>query len=163
MSDVQDACSAGQYLSFQLAGSACAVPIRSVREIRIWEALTAIPQAPHWLRGVLNLRGSVVPVMDLRAHMELGAVEVGRATVILIVEHAEHLLGLLVDAVSDVEDITCEQISSASEAAGALAAGTVRGIALLDERVLMLLDVAVLVVAVDERLIGTSVSCAAAA
>ena len=103
-----------QYLTFALGSEMFAVGILNVKEIIEYGNLTEIPMMPAFIRGVINLRGSVVPVIDLAARFGGSQTEVGRRTCIVIVEveddDAKHDIGIMVDAVSEVLDIPCSEI-----------------------------------------------------
>lgn len=104
MSD--EASESADFLSFQLAGELYGVEIKDVEEIRVWERPTPIPRAPDFVCGVINLRGMIVPVVDLRLRFSVGAREYLPTTVVIVLrfndEDRERLMGLVVDAVSDV-------------------------------------------------------------
>lgn len=91
-----------QYVSFTVADCLYGVEITRVREIKGWSEPTNLPNAPHAMRGVLNLRGVVVPVFDLRCRFGRGTTDVGPSHVVIIVALGERLIGILVDAVSDI-------------------------------------------------------------
>lgn len=91
-----------QYVSFTVAGGLYGIEITRVREIKGWSEPTNLPNAPHSMRGVLNLRGVVVPVFDLRCRFGRGSTEVGPSHVVIIVALGDRLIGILVDAVSDI-------------------------------------------------------------
>jgi purine-binding chemotaxis protein CheW len=91
-----------QYVSFTVAGGLYGIKITNVREIKGWSEPTDLPNAPQAMRGVLNLRGVVVPVFDLRCRFGRGATEVGPSHVVIIVTLNERHIGILVDAVSDI-------------------------------------------------------------
>ncbi len=94
------------FLSFCLAGELYGVDIRDVEEIRVWERPTPIPRSPHFIKGVINLRGMIVPIMDLRLRFDIGNADYLPTTVVLILrsmtESEERLTGIVVDAVADV-------------------------------------------------------------
>lgn len=94
------------FLSFKLAHELYGVEIKDVEEIRVWERPTPIPRAPEFVRGVINLRGMIVPVVDLRSRFSVGKCEYLPTTVVIVLrysdEEGERLMGLVVDAVSDV-------------------------------------------------------------
>ncbi|WP_434358477.1 chemotaxis protein CheW [Parasalinivibrio latis] len=94
------------FLSFCLGDELYAVDIKKVEEIRVWENPTPIPKSPHYLCGVINLRGMIVPIMDLRSRFELGEAEYLPTTVVLILRAGEEAgnrtMGIVADAVSDV-------------------------------------------------------------
>lgn len=98
-----------QYLTFMMAQEEYGIEILSVQEIRGWEAMTSIPNAPDYVKGVINLRGTVVPVIDLRLRFQLEKVDYSDITVVVIVkvliEDNEKIMGIVVDAVSDVYNL----------------------------------------------------------
>src|SRR5215470_16582614 len=98
-----------QFLTFKLAGEEYGVGILTVQEIRGWSAVTAIPHSPPWVLGVIDLRGVVVPVIDLRRRFELEPATFGPSTVVIVIRVSsggeERTVGLVVDAVSEVYDI----------------------------------------------------------
>lgn len=104
MSD--EASESADFLSFQLAGELYGVEIKDVEEIRVWERPTPIPRAPDFVCGVINLRGMIVPVVDLRLRFAVGTREYLPTTVVIVLrfydQDRERLMGLVVDAVSDV-------------------------------------------------------------
>ncbi|WP_283130007.1 chemotaxis protein CheW [Enterovibrio norvegicus] len=97
------------FLSFDLAHELYGVDIKAVEEIRVWESPTIIPRAPKFILGVINLRGMIVPIMDLRVRFNIGVVEYLPTTVVLILRAGEaagnRMMGIVVDAVSDVIDM----------------------------------------------------------
>lgn len=95
--------SSGQELiSFRIGAQEFCVDIMAVREIRGWTPATPLPQAPPYVRGVINLRGAVLPIVDLAARLGLGVTEPSERNVIIVVRIGHRLIGLLVDAVSEV-------------------------------------------------------------
>lgn len=110
---------AGQYLSFQISGDEYAVPVLKVREIIEYNELTRIPQAPPAVRGVINLRGNVVPVIDLAKKFGFAEANVTRWTCIVVLEVLQDneiaVLGVLCDAVSQVIDLTDDLIEPPPE------------------------------------------------
>ena len=130
-----------QHLTFSLAGEEYGVDILSVREIRSWSRVTRIPQTPRYLLGVLNLRGAIVPVMDLRLRFGLEREAYGDSTVVIIVAVAERLFGIVVDAVSDVADIDLAAIKPVPDLGAIVDTRYLRGLATHVERMVMLLDV----------------------
>ena len=103
--------SVGQELiSFRIGEQEFCVDIMAVREIRGWTQATPLPQAPSYVRGVINLRGAVLPIVDLAARLGLGATEPSVRNVIIVVRIGHRLVGLLVDAVSEVLTATADMI-----------------------------------------------------
>ncbi len=94
-----------QFITFTLGAQEYGVDIMLVREIKGWTETTALPQAPHYVRGVINLRGIIVPILDLRARFGMGPTEPSRMHVVIIVTTAARTTGLLVDAVSDIVSV----------------------------------------------------------
>jgi len=135
---------AQQFLTFKLAGEEYGVGILSVQEIRGWSAVTAIPHAPVWVLGVIDLRGVVVPVIDLRRRFELDAAEFGPATVVIVIRVAagaqERTVGLVVDAVSEVYDIEESSFQALPDLGSVASSEVVRGLAQADGKTIILLD-----------------------
>jgi len=136
-----------QYLTFELAQERFAVPVLSVQEIRGWEPVAKIPHTPHYVHGVINLRGAIVPIVDLRARLAMAPTEMTSTTVVIVTSAtvgagAPVVVGWVVDAVSDVADVAADQVRPAPEMCGAQIARCLRGIASVDDRLAMLLDVA---------------------
>jgi len=130
-----------QQLTFSLAGEEYGVDILSVREIRGWSRVTRIPQTPAHLLGVLNLRGAIVPVLDLRLRFGLAREGYDDSTVMIVVAVAERLFGIVVDAVSDVVDIDPAAIKPVPDMGAIVDTRYLKGLATHVERMVMLLDV----------------------
>jgi len=101
-----------ELISFRIAEQEFCVDIMAVREIRGWTAATPLPRTPDFVRGVINLRGAVLPIIDLSARMGLGAIEPEARHVIIVCRISGQMVGLLVDAVSDILTITDELIQA---------------------------------------------------
>lgn len=132
---------ATQYLSFTLSDEDYAVELLKVQEIRGICPITPLPQAPHHVRGVMNLRGAVVPVIDLRAALGLPLVEYGKFTVIVVLSVRGRTMGFVVDAVSDVLSVDATAIEKTPDLGSRIDASLVQGIARSQERFVLLLDV----------------------
>lgn len=130
-----------QQLTFALAEEEYGVDILAVREIRGWSHVTRIPQAPDYLLGVLNLRGAIVPVMDLRLRFGLERESYDDTTVMIVVAIGERLFGIVVDAVSDVIDIDPSAIKPVPDMGAVVDTRYLKGLVTHEERMLMLLDV----------------------
>ena len=141
--DTRDA--AGQYLTFMLAGEEYGVEILKVQEIKGWSSVTPIPNTPEHVLGVLNLRGAVVPIVDLRKRFTLESIPYGPTTVIIVVkmlnDAQERTVGLVVDAVADVYRLEGEEIQNAPDMGTAIHTEFVRGLATVQEKMVILLDV----------------------
>jgi purine-binding chemotaxis protein CheW len=138
-----------QFLTFRLAGEEYCVGILSVQEIRGWSAVTAIPHAPPWLMGVINLRGAVVPIIDLRVRLGFERIAYGEATVVIILNVTGRVIGVVVDGVSDVITLTSTQIRPAPSLGNQASTSHIIGFGTLDERMRILLDVEHLMAATD--------------
>jgi purine-binding chemotaxis protein CheW len=131
-------------LTFSLGEEAYGVDILSLKEIRGWSPVTRIPQAPAAVLGVLNLRGAVVPVIDLRVRLGLGPMEFTPLTVIIVLsfpkERGHRECGIVVDKVMDVVDIDTGRIKPAPQMSAGHAGELIEGIATLDDQMLILLN-----------------------
>ena len=138
-----------QYLTFKLAGEEYGIDILTVQEIRGFERATRIPRTPDYLIGVINLRGAVVPIVDLRVRFKLEDTSVGNNTVIILVkiatDHAHRTIGMVVDAVSDVHLISEDELATVPNLSGALAGDFISGIATVNDKMIILLDVDLLI------------------
>jgi purine-binding chemotaxis protein CheW len=135
-----------QYLTFALGKDTFAVDIAPIREIIEYPGLTEIPMTPDFLRGVINLRGSVVPVIDLSVRFGRGLTAIGRRTCVVIIEipieDGYHALGILVDGVNEVLEAEDGQIESRPEFGMGIRADFVNGMIRLDGRFIIILDIA---------------------
>jgi purine-binding chemotaxis protein CheW len=134
-----------QYLTFSLAGEAYGVDILRVQEIRGWTPVTTIPNTPAYMRGVLNLRGTIVPILDMRQRFNLEQAEYTAVTVIIVLsvhtEHGERVIGVVVDSVSDVLDVVEEEIKPSPDFGGSVNTEFINGLAALQDQMVMLLDI----------------------
>ncbi|MDX9739881.1 MAG: chemotaxis protein CheW [Gammaproteobacteria bacterium] len=135
----------GQYLTFELAGEQYGMDILRVQEIRGWSAVTPIPSTPECVQGVLNLRGTVVPIIDLRRRLGMPRIDYGATTVIVVANVVtagrERLVGLIVDAVSDVCDVTADDARPTPDFGASVDVRYMHGMAALGERMVVLLDI----------------------
>ncbi len=130
-----------QQLTFTLAGEEYGIDILSVREIRAWSRVTRIPQTPDYVLGVLNLRGAIVPVVDLRLRFGLSREGYDGATVTVVVAVGERLYGIVADAVADVFDAPEGKIKPVPELGAVVDTRFLKGLVGDGERMIMLLDV----------------------
>jgi purine-binding chemotaxis protein CheW len=134
-----------QYLTFELAGGEYGVDILRVQEIRGWEPVTRVPNAPPPMKGVLNLRGAIVPVLDLRKRFGLPEQPCGPDTVVIVLrvpsDGGERSVGLVVDGVSDVLETRVADVRATPEFGRVVAADCIAGLATAGETMVMLLDV----------------------
>ena len=137
--------SSAQYLSFLLGGEAYAIGILHVREILEYQPATRVPQTPPSIRGVINLRGKVIPIVDLRLKFGMGQIEPTNQTVIIVVQIASPTgpltMGVVVDEVLEVRNIEAGQIEPAPELNAGEMADYVLGVGKIEKRVLFLLDI----------------------
>ncbi len=133
--------SPSQYLTLNLAHEEYGVDILAVREIRGWTPVTRIPQAPSYVLGVLNLRGAIVPVIDMRLRFGLPREEYTASTVTVIVTVAGRHFGVVVDAVSDVLDVDATQVRPVPDMGTTVDTEYLKGLTAVDERMVLLLDV----------------------
>ena len=144
-----DAVDTQQFLTFKLAGEEYGVGILSVQEIRGWSAVTAIPHSPAWLLGVINLRGVVVPIIDLRIKFAFAKAEYNEFTVVIILNVGARVIGIVVDGVSDVITLGSDQIKPAPSLGGNTDTSHIIGFGTLDERMRILMDVEKLMASAD--------------
>lgn len=133
-----------QYLTFELANEQYAIDILKVQEIRGFESTTQIPNTPEYLLGVINLRGSVVPIVDMRVRFNLLVSESENPVIILVKhtgKHNERIVGIVVDAVSDVHFIGMENVSKTPDLATNVVKQYVTGLATVDEQMIIMLDI----------------------
>lgn len=132
---------ARQYLTFRLAGEEYAVGILTVQEIRGWSPVSAVPHAPRWTLGVINLRGAVVPIVDLRLKFELERADYDEKTVVIILIVGARIVGVVVDAVSEVITLGGDQIRAAPDLGTPAQTRYIVGFATFDDRLRIILDV----------------------
>ncbi|OAN71503.1 chemotaxis protein CheW [Sulfitobacter sp. EhC04] len=130
-----------ELLTFQLAEQEYSLDIMSVREIRGWTRATPLPQAPHYMKGVINLRGTVLPVMDLAERLGLPPRAQSDRAVIIVVKQDECMTGLLVDAVSDIIALTSDDLQPPPDGSAG-GGGVVSALTLIDNRMIRILDLA---------------------
>lgn len=136
-----------QFLTFMLAGEEYGVDILRVQEIKGWDNVTPIPNTPEYIRGVINLRGTIVPIIDLRRRFGLEPVEYGPLTVVIVLRVMKadgdnsRVMGVVVDAVSDVYNVGEDDIKPAPDFGSVVDVDFVHGLATLDESMVIVLDI----------------------
>ena len=134
---LDQATGADQYLTFMLAGEEYGIDILRIQEVQVWSPVTALPNSPEFVLGVINLRGAVIPVVDLRRRFKLETVPVGNTTVVIVVKlpsgGSTRTVGLVVDAVSDVYSIVNDQVQAVTHVGGAVGEALVKGVATVDD------------------------------
>jgi purine-binding chemotaxis protein CheW len=130
-----------EFLAFTLGAEEYGIDIQKVQELRGYEAVTHIANAPEFIKGVVNLRGVIVPILDMRLRFGLKDPTYDQFTVVVILKVRERTIGLVVDSVSDVSALTAEQIKPAPEFGNAMNVHYLTGIATVGDRMLALLDI----------------------
>ena len=134
-----------QYLTFMLNGEEYGVEILRVQGIQGWDTVTPIPNSPRYVLGVMNLRGAIVPIIDLRKRFDMESVPFGPTTVIIVVkvENSDkaRTVGMVVDAVSEVYRIDEEEVQALPEFGASVSADFVKGLSTVEEKMLILLDI----------------------
>jgi purine-binding chemotaxis protein CheW len=137
--------SSNQYLTFMLGSEEFGVEILRVQGIQGWDSATPIPNSPDYVLGVTNLRGSVVPIIDLRRRFDLTDQEFGPTTVVIVVKvespTQDRTIGMVVDGVSEVYSVDSEEIQSPPDFGSNVDTRFIQGLATMDERLLILLDI----------------------
>ncbi len=142
-----------EYLAFTLGGEEYGIDILRVQEIRGYEPVTRIANAPGFIKGVVNLRGTIIPVVDMRIKLELGEPVYDQFTVVIILNIAGRVVGMVVDSVSDVIMLKPEQMRPAPELGSAFDSSHLVGLGDLGERMLILVDIDKLMSSADMGLI----------
>lgn len=145
MSEQSKTATGNQYLTFTLAGEQYAVEVYKVKEVLEYTTVTRVPRTQEFMRGVINLRGSVVPVIDLRLKFGLGATEKGVDTSIIVLELEiagdTVVLGTLADAVREVINLDESQIEPAPQIGAKISTNFIRGIGKQDEHFIIILNI----------------------
>ena len=132
---------AQELLTFTLGAEEYAIDILKVQEIRGYDAVTTIANAPSFIKGVINLRSTIVPIVDLRIKFSVGVAEYTPFTVVIILNIGGRVVGMVVDAVSDVISLKPEQIRPAPDFASSVDTAYIRGLGALGERMLIVVDI----------------------
>jgi purine-binding chemotaxis protein CheW len=139
---------AREYLTFRLSQEEYGIDILKVQEIRGYEAPTRIANAPSFIKGVVNLRGTIVPIVDMRLKFNCSEAEYSSLTVVIILNLGSRIVGIVVDSVSDVLELQPENVKSAPDIESIVSNDCILGLGSLGERMLILLDI--------ERLMSSS-------
>ncbi|MGJ7564738.1 chemotaxis protein CheW [Variovorax sp. GB1R11] len=130
-----------EVVTFKLGEEEYGIDIQKVQELRGYDAVTRIANAPDYIKGVVNLRGIIVPIIDMRIKFKLGDPTYDQFTVVIVLNIGGRVVGMVVDSVSDVITLTGEQIKPAPEMGSVLDADYLIGLGTLDERMLILVDI----------------------
>jgi purine-binding chemotaxis protein CheW len=136
-----------EYLAFKLGTEEYGIDILKVQEIRGYEAVTRIANAPEFIKGVINLRGIIIPVVDMR--IKFGEPIYDQFTVVIILNISGRIVGMVVDSVSDVTTLTPEQVKPAPEMGTAFSSDYMIGLGTIDERMLILVNIDKLMLSPD--------------
>ena len=132
---------AHEFLAFTLGQEEYGIEILKVQELRGYESVTSIANSPEFIKGVVNLRGIIVPIIDMRIKFNLGTPTYDQFTVVIILNISGHTMGMVVDSVSDVITLSPDQIKAPPEMGTAFKTDYLIGLGTLDERMLILVDI----------------------
>jgi purine-binding chemotaxis protein CheW len=142
-----------ELLTFTLGSEEYGIDILKVQEIRGYDAVTTIANAPEFIKGVINLRGIIVPIVDMRIKFKLDKVTYDETTVVIILNVANRVLGMVVDGVSDVISLKPDEIKPAPKFGASLDAEYLQGLGTVDERMIIMVDIEKLMSSRDMELI----------
>lgn len=154
MSEMAHANIAQEFLTFRLGNEEYGIEILKVQEIRGYDTITQIANSPEFIKGVVNLRGIIVPIIDMRIKFNLGEATYDRFTVVIILNLSGRVVGMVVDGVSDVIGLDAEQVRPTPEFGSVLNTEYIMGLGTVDERMLILLDIEKLMSSTDMGLHG---------
>ena len=130
-----------EFLTFTLGSEEYGMDILKVQEIRGYDAVTTLANTPAFIKGVINLRGSIIPIVDLRIRFNLGTIEYNQLTVVVILNLGMRMVGVVVDSVSDVLSLMSEQIRQTPNLTAGLDSRYITGLGTVGERMLILVDI----------------------
>lgn len=145
---------AREYLTFRLDQEEYGIDILKVQEIRGYEPPTRIANAPEFIKGVVNLRGTIVPIVDMRLKFNCANAEYNNFTVVIILNLRTRVVGIVVDSVSDVMELSPDNIKAAPDIESVIDNGCILGLGSVGERMLILLDIEKLMSGVDMGLVA---------
>ena len=160
MNPIQEASAGGpaavsnnEFLTFTLGKEEYGIDILRMQEIRGYDAVNAIANTPEFIKGVINLRGIIVPIVDMRIKFNLGKAEYNQFTVVIILNLSHRVVGMVVDGVSDVITLTADQIKAAPEFSASLDTRYIMGLGAVDSRMIILMDIERLMTSSDMDLV----------
>lgn len=130
-----------EFLTFRLGNEEYGIDILRVQEIRGYDAVTPIANSQDFLKGVINLRGTIVPIVDLRIKFGVGEAVYDQFTVVIILNIGARVVGVVVDSVSDVTTLSNDQVKPTPELGGAVDTSYIKGLSPVNDRMLILLDI----------------------
>jgi purine-binding chemotaxis protein CheW len=147
-----------ELLTFKLGSEEYGIDILRVQEIRGYDAVTTIANTPDFIKGVINLRGIIVPIVDMRIKFHLGCVTYNELTVVIILNIAKRIVGIVVDGVSDVIALTDDQIKPAPEFNSSLDIEYITGLGSVDDRMIIVMDIEKLMTSQDMDLVELEIA-----
>lgn len=147
---------AREYLTFRLDQEEYGIDILKVQEIRGYEPPTRVANAPNFIKGVVNLRGTIVPIVDMRLKFSCSKAEYNSFTVVIILNLRRRIVGIVVDSVSDVMELPAERLKAAPDTESVIDSAAVLGLGSLGDRMLILLDIERLMSAPDMGLVSVA-------
>jgi len=147
-----------EFLTFRLGGEEYGIEILKVQEIRRYDSITQIANAPDYIKGVINLRGIIVPIIDMRIRFNLDHASYDQFTVVIILTVAGRVIGVVVDGVSDVITLADGQMRQAPGLGSVIETEYIMGLGTVDERMLILIDIEKLISRSDIGLIEHSIN-----
>ncbi|MCE7915081.1 MAG: chemotaxis protein CheW [Nitrosomonas sp. PRO4] len=147
-----------EFLIFRLGEEEYGIAILKVQEIRGYDAITQIANAPEFIKGVINLRGIIVPILDMRIKFRLGTANYDQFTVVIILNVAGRVMGIVVDGVSDVINLDAEHVKPAPGLGSIIDIEYIMGLGTADERMLILIDIEKMMSSDDMGLIERSIN-----
>jgi purine-binding chemotaxis protein CheW len=152
--DALTSSTAREYLTFRLDQEEYGIDILKVQEIRGYEPPTRVANAPSFIKGVVNLRGTIVPIVDMRLKFNCSKAEYNTFTVVIILNLGSRIVGIVVDSVSDVMELPPESLKAAPDIDSVIDSGAVLGLGSLGDRMLILLDIERLMSGADMGLVS---------
>jgi len=144
-----------EFLTFSLADEHYALDILSVKEIRGYEAVTKIANAPAFIKGVINLRGDIVPIVDLRIKFNVGSATYDEFTIVIVLHVHDRIVGIVVDGVSDVVNVSKEQLRPPPNFGVAFDSRYLLGLATINEQMIIFVDINQLITSEEITLLNT--------
>ncbi len=139
--EISSGISNNEFLTFTLGKEEYGLDILKVQEIRGYDAVTSIANMPEFIKGVINLRGTIVPIVDLRIKFKLPKIQYDQFTVVIILNFGQRVVGIVVDSVSDVLTLNADQIRAAPELSAALDTRYIMGLGTVADHMLILVDI----------------------
>lgn len=144
-----------KYLVFRLANEEYGIDILKVQEIRSCERVTRIPNVPEFITGVTNLRGVIVPIIDLRVRFDIALDEENSAAVVIVLNLKDRVLGIMVDGVADVLSLNDSQIKATPDVSSVMASNYLEGIGVMDKRMVILVNIEKLLSREEMQVVGS--------